>query len=303
MSQLSTSVPLRGTWGENASLAPYVSWRAGGRAKRTYAPADLEDLVALMRNLPQEEPLLMVGLGSNLLIRDGGFNGTVILLHGNVRELRNDGPWVYAEAGAASPKVAHFAVDHELTGAEFLAGIPGTIGGALAMNAGCYGGETWNIVEQVVTLDRRGRMHLRAPKDYDIGYRHVALRKAKEEIFLAAWFKLEPGDKNASKLQIKEWQERRLQTQPLQFPNAGSVFRNPPNDYAARLIEEVGLKGHKIGGAQVSDKHANFIINYENTATAADIENLIRYVQHMVEQQRGIKLIPEVKIVGDKLVD
>jgi UDP-N-acetylmuramate dehydrogenase len=267
-------------------MAGHVSWRAGGNAARAYMPADLADLAAFLASLRHDEPLMIVGLGSNLLVRDGGYDGTVIFTHGALKTLRleADGS-IYAEAGVASPKVARFAANHDMTGAEFLAGIPGTIGGALAMNAGCYGGETWNFVE-------------RGPEDFAIGYRHVGLKTATDELFVAAWLRFPAGDGKAARDRITELLEKRIASQPLQLPNAGSVFRNPPGDHAARLIEAAGLKGMTVGGARVSEKHSNFIVNPDGTATAAEIEMLIGQVQARVKEMSGIDLIREVRIVG-----
>ena len=205
---------------------------------------------------------------------------------------------LYAEAGVASPKVARFAALHDLEGGEFLAGIPGSVGGALAMNAGCYGGETWDIVERVLTIDRGGRTFERARDEFEIGYRHCAPATPREEWFAAAWFRLPPGDGATSRGIIKELLARRIATQPLSLPNAGSVFRNPDRDHAARLIESCGLKGFGRGGARVSEKHANFIVNPEGAASAADIEWLIQHVQRMVYQMKGVVLTTEVRIVG-----
>jgi UDP-N-acetylmuramate dehydrogenase len=293
---------LRGELRFKEPMARHVTWRAGGAAARAYVPADLDDLAAFLRATRFDEPLLFVGLGSNLLVRDAGFAGTVVFLHAVLRglTLQADG-LVYAEAGVASPKVARFAANHDLAGAEFLAGIPGTVGGALAMNAGCYGGETWGIVDRVLTLDRRGNLHERRAEDFEIGYRHVGLRKASDEVFAAAWFRLPAGEGAASRGRIRELLEKRIASQPLQLPNAGSVFRNPPDDHAARLIEAAGLKGTTIGGARVSEKHANFIVNAERRATAADIEVLIEKVQTVVREKFGVELLREVRIVGEKL--
>jgi UDP-N-acetylmuramate dehydrogenase len=204
---------------------------------------------------------------------------------------------VYAEAGVASPKVARFAARAHLTGAEFLSGIPGTVGGALAMNAGCYGGETWDIVERALTIDRRGGVHERQKDEFEIGYRHC--RGPGEEWFVAAYFRLQPGDAERSSARIKELLAKRMATQPLSLPNAGSVFRNPPGEHAARLIESCGLKGLARGGARVSEKHANFIVNPEGAASAADIEGLILQVRDTVLAKTGIALVPEVRIVGE----
>ena len=269
---------------------------------KAYFPADLADLAAFMGQLRTDEPLLLVGLGSNLLVRDGGFAGTVIFTHGRIDGLKREADGrIYVEAGVASPKLARFAANNNLGGAEFLAGVPGTFGGALAMNAGCYGGETWSLVDKVLTVSRKGVLTERSPGDFAIGYRHVGLKTACDEWFAAAWLKLPAGDGQASKARIKEWLDKRAETQPLALPNAGSVFRNPTGDHAARLIQEAGLKGYAIGGARVSEKHANFIVNAEGKASAADIEALIGHVQAIVAAKFGIELVREVRIVGEKM--
>ncbi|TRZ58025.1 MAG: UDP-N-acetylmuramate dehydrogenase [Rhodocyclaceae bacterium] len=290
----------RGELRQNEPMVRHVSWRAGGPVARAYFPADLDDLAEFLRALRHDEPLLFVGLGSNLLVRDGGYAGTVIFTHGKLSTLRLDEDGlIYAEAGVASPKTARFAANHGLAGAEFLAGIPGTIGGALAMNAGCYGGETWNYVERVLMLDRHGARIERSAGDFAIGYRHAGLQSVTDEWFAAAWLRFPAGDKQQSRERIQSLLERRIATQPLQQPNAGSVFRNPPGDHAARLIEAAGLKRFAIGGAQVSEKHANFIVNPDNTATAGEIEMLIGQVQAAVKEKFGVELLREVRIVGE----
>ena len=295
---------LRGALRLHEPMARHVSWRAGGAAARCYQPADLDDLAAFLRQLPPQEPLLFVGLGSNLLVRDGGFRGTAVLMHAAAKRPRLEAGRIYAEAGVASPKVARFAAVNGLTGAEFLAGIPGTVGGALAMNAGCYGGETWGIAERALTVDRQGRLRERARDEFDIGYRHCALKNEKrlgeDEWFAATWFKLPPGDGEESREKIRLFLERRIRSQPLQLPNAGSVFRNPPGEHAARLIEACGLKGLARGAARVSEIHANFIVNPKGAARASDIEWLIGIVRERVRAQTGIDLIAEVRIVGDR---
>ncbi|MDO8812480.1 MAG: UDP-N-acetylmuramate dehydrogenase [Gallionella sp.] len=308
------STLLRGKLRQQVDMRKHTSWRAGGMAERMYQPADLDDLLAFLRGLPADEPLHVVGLGSNLLVRDGGLRGTVLLLHGALCGLRLevDGS-IYAEAGVPGAKLARFAALHDLRGAEFFAGIPGTVGGMLAMNAGCYGSETWGKVLRVQTVDRRGEAHVRTADDYEIGYRHVQLRSELPstaggrgvggegvfaEFFVAAWLKFDAGDGATARQEIKELLGKRIASQPLELPNAGSVFRNPPGDHAARLIQQCGLKGRRIGGAQVSEKHANFIVN-TGGATAADIENLIKEVQKVVELQTGVKLQCEVRIIGE----
>jgi UDP-N-acetylmuramate dehydrogenase len=290
----------RGQWVQNEPMARHVSWRAGGVASRAFSPLDLADLTAFMRQLRHDEPLLLVGLGSNLLVRDGGFDGTVVFTHGALGALRREADGsVYAEAGVATPKLARFAANWGLAEAEFLAGIPGTVGGALAMNAGCHGGETWRYVERVLMLDRRGKTVVRTAQDFAIGYRHVGLKAATDEIFAAAWFRFPAGDTETARTRIRELLARRIATQPLQLPNAGSVFRNPPGDHAARLIEAAGLKGTRAGGAQVSEKHANFIVNPEGEASASAIEMLIGEIQVAVAEKFGVDLVREVRIVGE----
>ncbi len=300
---------LRGELRVEVPMSGFVSWRAGGPADRLYTPADVEDLALFLSTLPPDEPLCFMGLGSNLLVRDGGFRGTVIHLHRALNRLQLDDPQVsqapsgkgvvYAEAGVASPKVARFAARHDLTGAEFLAGIPGTLGGALAMNAGCYGRETWETVSRVLTIDRHGDLHKRMPMDFQVGYRHVAPGTPREEWFVAAWMVFPRGDGQASREEINRLLAKRVASQPLNLPNAGSVFRNPPGDHAARLIETCGLKGLRLGGAQVSEKHANFIVNADQ-ATASDIEGLIEQVERTVEARTGLKLVREVRIIGER---
>lgn len=293
---------LRGEVGHDVPMRKHVSWRAGGVADRTYTPADLADLAAFLARLPEHEPILFVGLGSNLLVRDGGVRATVVFTHRVLARLSlEQGPGhaeVYAEAGVASPKVARFAAVHNLEGAEFLAGIPGTVGGALAMNAGCFGSETWNVIARVRTVDRAGRLQIREPHEYVLGYRSVLPLGARDEFFVAAWFHFAWGNGEAARRKIKKLLARRIATQPLSEPNAGSVFRNPPGDYAARLIEACGLKGRRLGGAEVSTVHANFIVN-KGGATARDIEGLILEVQSTVLNRFGIALEREVQIVGD----
>jgi len=290
---------LRGQLRRDEPMSRHVSWRAGGPADRFYLPADIDDLSAFLGQLPETEPILFVGLGSNLLVRDGGWRGTVVLTHAASRRPAMDGELVYAEAGVASPKVARFAAQHHLEGAEFLAGIPGTVGGALAMNAGCYGGETWDIVERVAMIDRYGKLTRRSRDEFEVGYRQCVPVPLRKEWFVAAWFRLKPGDGDTSRGIMKELLARRIATQPLSLPNAGSVFRNPPKDHAARLIEACGLKGFARGGARVSEKHANFIVNPDGAGSAADIEGLIAHIQRMVYQMKGVLLSTEVRIVGE----
>ncbi|WP_455196356.1 UDP-N-acetylmuramate dehydrogenase [Kaarinaea lacus] len=291
---------LRGTLRHGEPMTKHTSWRVGGTADHYYQPADIEDLSLFFSQLDKDEPITWVGLGSNLLVRDGGIRGTVIATSGVLNGLSKVGELtVRAEAGVACAKVARFCARQSLQGAEFLAGIPGTMGGALAMNAGAFGGETWNIVSAVETLGHDGKLQRRSPGDYTIAYRSV--KGPQQEWFVAAELTLKPGDSEVSLAKIKECLNKRGDTQPIQQPNAGSVFKNPPGDYSARLIEVSGLKGYCIGGACVSDKHANFIVN-TGEATAADIENLIEHVAATVKQKHGVALEREVRIIGEALV-
>lgn len=278
-------------------LARYTSWKVGGPAERFFQPDDKDDLIGFLTLLPEIEPLFWMGLGSNLLIRDGGIKGTVINTRGRLKTIQIQGSArIYVEAGVPCAHVARFCCEHNLVGAEFFAGIPGTMGGALAMNAGAFGGETWALVDKVHTVGRTGISAVRPRHEYQIGYRSVTANN--QDWFLGATLNLTPGDGNASKEKIRLLLAQRAQTQPTNLPSCGSVFRNPPNDHAARLIETCGLKGFSIGSACVSEKHANFIVN-SGGATAADIEGLIEYIKAEVLRREGIELIPEVRIVGE----
>ena len=281
------------------SMRKHTTWRVGGPADRAYFPAHLEDLCAFLRVTPVTEPLLFLGLGSNLLVRDKGVRGTVVFLHGALKELSlSESGELYAEAGVPAPKVGRFAALHGFEGAEFFAGIPGTVGGALAMNAGCYGHETWEIVQRVLMVDRHGEKLVRHGSEFRVAYRTVIPATPREEFFAAAWMRLPRGDGERSRARIKELLQRRIASQPLELPNAGSVFRNPPGDHAARLIESCGLKGATLGGAVVSPKHANFIVN-TGSATALDIEMLISHIQSTVRDRCAVDLEREVRIVGE----
>jgi len=281
----------------NIALADFTSWRVGGNVKQLYQPKSLSDLSIFLQSLPSDEKILFLGLGSNVLIRDGGLAATVIITQGALMGLAAiDEQTIYAEAGVSCAQAARFSARQSLTGIEFLAGVPGTIGGALAMNAGCFGGETWEHVQSLQTINRQGEIQTRTPEMFDIAYREV--KHDFDEWFISANFSLKAGDKTASLAKIREFLDRRHHTQPTNEPSCGSVFRNPPGNYSAKLIEACGLKGYSIGGAAVSTKHANFIINKGN-ATAQDIEDLINYVHSQVKEKHNIDLIREVHILGD----
>jgi UDP-N-acetylmuramate dehydrogenase len=277
-------------------MSRHTSWRAGGPAEVFFVPASIDDLSAFLAGLDAGTPVFWLGAGSNLLVREGGLPGVVISASKILRNLeRVDRYGVRAGAGLPCTQLARQCIRWKLGPSEFFAGIPGTVGGALAMNAGAHGGETWERVESVRTIDRQGEIHEHAPAEYTVGYRSVT--GPSNEWFLEAMLRFEPGVVPSMEA-MKSLLERRKATQPLGLPSCGSVFRNPPGDYSARLIEAAGLKGYRIGGAEVSEKHANFIINRDN-ASATDIEALIEYVRQTVAGVHGVNLVHEVRIVGE----
>jgi UDP-N-acetylmuramate dehydrogenase len=288
----------RGRVLRDVPMARHTSWHAGGPADLFFTPRDVADLAAFVRRLPKEVPLLWIGLGSNLLVRDGGIRGVVISTHGALGALERLGATrVYAQAGVPCARIARHCVKWGLGPAEFFAGIPGTLGGALAMNAGAWGGTTWNHVAELDVLDRNGVMRTRPPGDYAVSYRRV--QGPADEWFIGARLEFEerPGANSGA---IRALLERRRLTQPIGEWSCGSVFTNPPGDHAARLIESAGLKGFRVGDAGVSLLHANFIINH-GAARARDIEAVIRHVQLTVAAVHHVLLEPEVRIVGEEV--
>lgn len=288
---------VRGKLKHDEPLARHTTWRVGGPARTFFEPADREDLIAFVRALPADESVLWLGLGSNLLVRDGGFAGTVIHLHGALDALRFEDGVVHAEAGTHCARLAKFARDQQLAGLGFMAGIPGTVGGALAMNAGAWGGETWPQVREAEIIRRDGGTEWLPAGDFVFRYRHVEA-PARAMGFIAARFAVTPDTNGSHERRTRESLAQRKATQPVGKPSAGSTFRNPPGDYAARLIESCGLKGHRIGGAVVSVQHANFVLT-EDGATAADVEQLISHLHDTVKVQTGVALQAEVKVVGE----
>ena len=284
----------RGQYHSDVSLKPFNTWHIGGMAEKLYWPKDLADLQQFLSRIPADEPLTWLGLGSNVLIDDAGIVGTVIITQGALQSLTMQGNRVRAEAGISCAQVARFAAKHEQgLGAEFMAGIPGTVGGALYMNAGAFGGETWENVVAVEVLDRDGQLHRHLPEDFEHGYRYCHGLKP-GQCFVAGIFEFSPGPAQASLTKLKGLLAQRADTQPTGKPCCGSVFRNPPGDYAGRLIESLGLKGHRVGGAQVSQKHANFIIN-TGEAMAQDVLQLVDDLQQRVKAAYGIELQTEMK--------
>ena len=276
-------------------LSRHTSWHVGGPADVFFMPRDRAQLLDFLRELPAGVPLLWLGLGSNLLVRDGGVRGVVVATQEALKDLERRGDvGVYVEAGVPCARVARQCSRWQLGPAAFLAGIPGTMGGALAMNAGAFGGETWPLVREVETVGRDGAVRTRAATEYRTAYRTVTA-PAEGEWFLAATLELR---RDADETAIRELLERRRQTQPIGEWSCGSVFTNPPGDHAARLIESAGLKGLRVGGAVVSAKHANFIVN-EGEASASDIETLIDQVRTEVEKRHGRRLVPECRVVGE----
>ncbi len=297
---MSAADVIRGELRSNEPMSRHSSWRVGGPARRFFVPADVADLSGFLQSQDPGEPLLWVGLGSNLLVRDGGWPGVVVAVHKALGGLERPDPEgdpgrVLAGAGLACARLARQCVRWGLGPAEFFAGIPGTVGGALAMNAGAFGGETWEHVLSVQVIDRGGEVRTRQRDAYRVGYREVIAPA--EEWFLSAEFRFEPRP-GARQQDIRDLLARRKASQPIGQPSCGSVFRNPEGDHAARLIEACGLKGFAVGGAVVSEKHANFIIT-DRTATAADVEALILHVQSTVAERKHVQLQPEVRIVGE----
>jgi UDP-N-acetylmuramate dehydrogenase len=287
---------IRGKLMFDEPMSKHTSWRLGGAADRYYVPADLEDLRLYLAGLEDDIDILWVGLGSNLLVRDGGIRGQVIAPLNALREIRlqPDGG-LYAECGVSCTRLAKFCQQQGFAGADFFAGIPGTVGGALTMNAGAFGGETWAAVERVLMLDRHGELSEREPSEFDIGYRQVRLPRP--EWFAAAVFRFAPRVEGEES-NIRELLRQRNATQPIGQPSCGSVFKNPPGQHAAKLIETAGLKGFCLGGACVSDKHANFIISGKNT-TAREVEALIEHIRKTVAERFDVRLETEVRIVGE----
>jgi UDP-N-acetylmuramate dehydrogenase len=290
--------PVSGEIRHDEPMRLHTSWRVGGAAETFFKPADLQDLSRFLQQLEQQVPIFWFGLGSNLLVRDGGIPGVVIATAGIFGDLERLGDYL-VRVGASVPctQLARQCIRWGFGPSEFFAGIPGTLGGALAMNAGAHGAETWERVRSVRTIDRDGVIHERGPDEFEIGYRSV--KGKADEWFVEATLEFDP-EIDASMDTLKAMLERRKATQPLGLPSCGSVFRNPPDDHAARLIEAAGLKGFSVGGAEVSEKHANFIIN-RGGASAADVESLIQHVRDTVAKVHGVELIHEVRIVGRQM--
>ena len=291
-------ISTRGRIRHNEPMSRHTSWRVGGPADIYFQPADVQDLADFLAGLDSATEIHWVGLGSNLLVRDGGLRGVVIATHRGLSNLeRLDNGMVRAEAGVVCAKLARRCARWKLGPAEFFAGIPGTVGGALAMNAGAFDGETWQQVTALETVDRTGQIRTRQRIEFEVSYRHVKMPAV--EWFVAGLFDFEE-QADASVDGIRKLLARRKESQPIGLPSCGSVFRNPLDDHAARLIEASGMKGLRLGGAEVSGKHANFIIN-TGDATADDVERLINKIRNQVREEQGVELVAEVRIVGESL--
>ncbi|RKZ92601.1 MAG: UDP-N-acetylenolpyruvoylglucosamine reductase [Gammaproteobacteria bacterium] len=321
LSEAENSGQLQGQLKLNESLARYTTWRIGGNAECLYQPKDKSDLQTVLQLLPENTSVNWIGLGSNLLVRDAGVKGLTIYTNGVLNKLDIECCdedeqvedqavcMMTAQAGVACAIFSRKAANSGLNGAEFLSGIPGTIGGALAMNAGAFGGETWRHVVNVTMINDQGILITRTPDEFNIQYRKIEAKKTlngsenktqRQEWFLSAVFKFKKDEQGLekSKLEIKRLLTKRAETQPTKQANAGSVFKNPENDYAARLIESCGLKGKAVNDAQISEKHANFIIN-KGAAKARDVEALIEEIKIAVSMKYQIELETEVRIIGE----
>ena len=273
----------------NEPMSKHCSLRSGGMTSEFFLPEDINELSLFLKS--NVKPVLLVGLGSNLLVRDRGFNGVTIHTK-NLKELNITDKYIESGAGTSLAKLSRFAQANLKYGAEFLSAIPGSVGGALAMNAGAFGSEVWQYVVSVQTISLSGELQERFPNDYEINYRSVKHRFS-DEFFISARFDFNLNKPNDN---VRELLDKRNSSQPIGLPSCGSVFKNPKDNYAAKLIESSGLKGFCIGGACVSEKHANYIIN-QNNATALDIENLIIHIQNTIKTLHNVELETEIIII------
>ena len=288
---------LKGRLRKNISLKKYNTWKVGGNAEYFYEPYDLDDLIIFLK-LVKNQHVTFLGNGSNVLIRDNGIKGFVVCLKNSLNNfyIGNDGIFTF-EAGLSCMKIAQISANQSFSGLEFLCGIPGTLGGALRMNAGCYGENIWKSVDSVVLINRSGNLKNKRREEFNIGYRNVDLDDG--SFFVSASFNLKKNRLNNSSDKIKELLKNRRISQPTGLPSCGSVFKNPDNDSAGKILDSLGLKGYRIGGAYVSKKHANFIIT-EKSAKSGDVEELISFIKHKALKEKKILLETEVKFIGIK---
>ena len=284
----------RGRMAIQEPLSKYTSYRIGGPADFYFEPIDKNDVVSLIMYLHEhDKKFFVIGNGSNLLISDTGIRGIVLNFERGLEQIRLEGEHIYAEAGARLTRLVDFSIQHDMKGLEMLAGIPGTVGGGVIMNAGAYGGEISDFLVDVEVI-RSGKVVKVSKNNGDFSYRHSGFN---QDVVLSARFQLPKGDKAEMMKRRRELLIKRNTSQPLNFPNSGSIFKNPAGDYAAKLIEQAGLKGSWHGKAQISEKHGNFIVN-TGGAFAEDVIELMKLVRNTVLEKFGIKLEPEVKLVG-----
>ena len=279
-------------------MSRHTTFRVGGPADFFVMPTEEEEVREVVNLLRKEKvPFYVVGNGSNLLVGDGGYRGVIIQIYKNMNQIRVEEDMVYAQAGALLSKTAAQALEHSLTGMEFASGIPGTLGGAVMMNAGAYGGEMKHILYNALALTKEGKFRVVPADQMELGYRSSVFAK-NGDVVLSAQLKLKPGNPDEIRAYMEELKEKRVTKQPLEYPSAGSTFKRPEGYFAGKLIEDSGLRGFRVGGAQVSEKHCGFVINREN-ATAADIISLMEQVADRVEEKFGVRLEPEVRRIGE----
>ena len=282
----------------NEDMKKHTTFKTGGPADILIMAYTIEDLQKLISFIFKEKiPYIVIGHGSNLIVGDKGIREPVIKLEKNLSKCTVTGEVIEAEAGALLTDVAKLAQKHALTGLEFACGIPGTIGGAVFMNAGAYGGEIKDVLEEVLVLTRDGKLKVRGVRELNLGYRTSIMQK-NGDLIVKAKFRFQKGEQEAIQKKMDDLTRRREENQPLDFPSAGSIFKRPAGHYTGQLIQEANLKGYKIGGAQVSLKHAGFIINTGN-ATSSEIVKLIRHIQAEVKKRFNVQLETEVKMIGE----
>lgn len=282
----------------NEPMKKHVTFRVGGPADYFLTPENVEQVQKIVIFLKENNiPYYIVGNGSNLLVGDLGFRGAIVQIYQKMNLIRTEGEYIYADAGALLSKIAAEALSKELTGFEFASGIPGTLGGAVMMNAGAYGGEIKQVIQEATVLTQEGEIVKRTVDEMEFSYRSSIFSK-NGDIVLSAVLKFEKGNKEAIRARMDELKEQRVTKQPLEYPSAGSTFKRPEGYFAGKLIQDAGLRGFQVGGAQVSEKHCGFVINKDH-ATAADIVSLMEQVSDKVEAQFGVRLEPEVKRLGE----
>ena len=281
----------------NAEMKKYVHFRVGGPADILLIPESKEQVIKSIKICKENNiPYFVVGNGSNLLVKDGGVKGVVIKLN-EVKNINVYDETIEAECGAMLKDVSNAALEKSLTGFEFACGIPGTVGGAVFMNAGAYDGEISHVIDSAEVIDNDGNIRTLSKEELDLGYRSSIIMK-KNYIVLSAKFNLKNGEVRKIKEIVEDLTYKRESKQPLEYPSAGSTFKRPTGYYAGKLIQDAGLKGYTMGGAAVSEKHSGFVIN-KNNATAKDILDLIAHIQNEVKKQFGVDLHPEVRIIGE----